>query len=188
MGASWDRVLLVLANLDGVPGGSGRSLFTFKPALQIHLCQGIIGIEFEKLREENLRLPEIAFAEFPEAGFVGLESLEKLPVAGILLLRNQGKDLDRPGFPFHLDKRNAAEMKFIADQFARALADQDIDRISPRQRFQPGGEIDRVANHRRVRFFLRTDVSSKDIAVIDPEADRKWWKLVRFPFLVEPMQ
>src|SRR5205814_8677120 len=111
MGASWNRVLLFLENFDGVPSGIGRLFFIFKSAFQIHLCQGIIGIEFEELREENFRLPEIAFAEFPETGFVSLESFEKLLVAGALLLRNQGKDLDRPGFPFHLDKRHAAEMK-----------------------------------------------------------------------------
>src|SRR6202040_43792 len=123
MGASWTRTLLLFEDFDGVPGGVGRLFFIFERAFQVHFGQGIIGIEFEKLREENLRLPEIACTEFPEASLIGLEAVQKLLVAGILLLRNQGKDLDRPRFPFHLDERNAAEMKFIADQFTRTLAD-----------------------------------------------------------------
>jgi hypothetical protein len=75
-------------------------------------------------------------------------------------------------------------MKFIADQLAGAGANQNIDRIRPRQRFQARREIYRVADHGRVGFFLRTDVASEDIVMIDANADPERRDPFRFPFRV----
>ena len=126
----------------------------------MHFRERIFRIETEKLRKEEFRVREVAFAELSKSGFVEPGLLEKFPVARVVFHPDQGEDFDWPRRTFHLHKRDA-EMKFISDQLAGAGANQNIDRIRPRQRFQARGEIFCVADHGRVGFFLRADVASE---------------------------
>ena len=86
---------------------------------------------------------------------------------------------------FRVPGKTSLSLKDIADQPACAGANQNTGRIRPRQRFQAQGEVYRVADHGRVGFFLRTDVASEDIAMIDANADPERRNPCRFPFRIE---
>src|SRR5439155_19108726 len=145
----------------------------------------IFRIEFEKLGKEDSCFREVALTEFSKPGLVELDPLEKFPLPRVVFRTDQGEDLDWPRRTFHLHQRDTPEMKFITDQLAGAGANQNIDRIRPRQRFQARGEIYRVADYGRVGFFLRTDVASEDIAMIDANADPERRDPFGFPFRIE---
>src|SRR3954452_20203362 len=67
--------LLLLEYLDRIPCFIRRLLLVFERAIEIHLGQKIVGIEFEKSRQENSSLLEIASSKMVDAFFVGFEPL-----------------------------------------------------------------------------------------------------------------
>ena len=107
------RLSFFLEDFHGLPRLVGRSLLIFERAIEIHLGQQIIRIEFEKTREQNFCLDKIACAEFVEPLFVRLEPLQELRIDLFISSPDKREDVYRFAFSFHLHPGNGAQMKFV---------------------------------------------------------------------------
>src|SRR2546421_6074568 len=100
---------------------------------------------------------------------------------------DQSENLHWFRLSFHLSARDRPEMKLIAHQLSRALANQDVDIVNSGQRFQSRREVHRVADHRRIEPFVRfvgTDVADDRLAVINPNAKSERINSLRAPRLI----
>src|SRR5437879_7986526 len=102
--AAW--LSLLLEHFDRVPSIIRRRLLVLERAIEIHLGQRVVGIEFEETREKDFCLLEITFAKFSDRILVDVEPFQKLRIDIVRARTDEGEGIDRFGFSFHLDTRD----------------------------------------------------------------------------------
>src|SRR5438105_15719842 len=170
------RLSLLFEYLDRVPGSVRRCLLVLECAFEIHFRQYVVRIEFEKPREKDFCFFEIAVAEFADRIFVNIEPLQKFRIDIIFPRTDERENIDRLGFSFHLSTRDQSKMEVITHKFGCALADEDIDTVNARERFQSRSEVDGVTDDGWIEPFVRfvgTDIADDRLAVIDSNAERE---------------
>ena len=183
-GTGRNRSLFLLEYFHRVPLFVGRGLFIFERALEIHLGQRIIRIKFQETREQDFRLREITIAEFANSFLIRFQPDQLFLIERSGPRIHDGEDIDRFGRSFDLGTRDGTQMKFVADQIRRRRTDKNVHSINARQPLQTRRQINRIADHRKIGAILRTDVSGKNLAMINANAHSQSHAAFRFPAVV----
>src|SRR5215467_7573819 len=103
-------------NLHRCPCVIWRRPSVFERAIHIHFRKKIVRIKFEKTRKQNLRLSEIACAEFLQSFLTRIKPLHKFAIQFFVAPTNESKNIDWFGFAFHLHSSNRAKMNLVLYQ------------------------------------------------------------------------
>src|SRR5262245_44363861 len=100
------RQSFLLENFDRFPRSVGLHLFVFQRALEIHLREKIVGIEFQETRKKDFRVGKIASSKFLQRLFICFEPFQKLWIRFVASAGDKSKNIYRFGFALHLHASN----------------------------------------------------------------------------------